>query len=265
MEVICVPRARRLPNRHKVTVMSTMGFHKRLEYDTEDTGFTMNVKRGSLKYVRFMLLRGADPNDSVASSKLPLWHAMEAAHWDVAELLVQFGANTDRFDLLEDCGDYGDYATPLTMAMAAKQWSLAKLLLEKGADPNNPGKLGKTPLVLATDACQWELVNLARRNGARACVLSLYHAIRGGREGERVARQMIKYDYAGPAILSGAKLWGTDAVLEAIELGYLDVASELVKQGADYMTENKSGVTALQIARERGYKGLVALMEEWLI
>jgi ankyrin repeat protein len=100
------------------------------------------------------LAAGADVNAKNKYGSTPLHRAIEAAHKEIAELLIANGADVNAKGEAD--------ATPLHYA-ATKE--VAELLIVKGADVNAKDEFGETPLDLADG--KTETADLLRKHGGK--------------------------------------------------------------------------------------------------
>ncbi len=88
----------------------------------------------------------------------PLYIACQNGHKDVADLLLQAGADKDKA--------FGNGRTPLYIASQKGQKDIVELLLRAGADKDKAQKDGATPLFIASQMGHNDIVELLRRAGA---------------------------------------------------------------------------------------------------
>jgi len=96
---------------------------------------------GNLAVCRVLVAKGADLN--VAGKVCPLQTAIQARKLDVANLLLDMGADVN-------CAD-STGATPLMRAAEAGDLTLCKRLLDAGATVNATNRLGATALIFTND------------------------------------------------------------------------------------------------------------------
>jgi len=233
--------------------------------------FMQCVKQGTVDSVRSMLVRGADPDNwekleeySGAPLGPPLWQALVAGQWEVAELLVQFGANVNI------AGTWHRYASPLTLALEAKKWSLARMMLSNkaGLDQNYPSSQ-RALLASAMEDGQWDIVNMLVDTGGDAKALHL--AIQAN--DFSIVESLLRYDGSrrgGPQNAEYLLLKERPKYLElsnekpplvaAAELGHIEVAETLIKHGRDWIPGDDQN-EALRVAGEKGFISLVRFMK----
>jgi len=107
---------------------------------------------------QLLIQRGADFNQPDDIGETPLHLAAKCGHEDIAELIIQGGADVNRS---EDDGE-----TPLHMASQEGHKDIAELLIQGGADVNRSEHKGKTPLHLAAKYGHKDIARLLIQNGA---------------------------------------------------------------------------------------------------
>lgn len=88
-------------------------------------------KKGDLQEVKNLIARGADANENDFGGFTCLHEAALAGHTEIAEYLIDQGANVNKQAL-----EFGDYETPLMDAAENKHIETVKVLLMHGADPD---------------------------------------------------------------------------------------------------------------------------------
>lgn len=120
--------------------------------------------RGDVEAVRALLRSGEDANAAHGDGMSPLHWAAELGRADLAEVLLEAGANTGAVTRL------GDY-TPLHVAAKASATDVARALVAGGADPMaRTSAGGVTPLHYAAAAGSSELVSVLLGAGAEVDV-----------------------------------------------------------------------------------------------
>jgi ankyrin repeat protein len=193
--------------------------------------------------------------------RTPLYWATFHSWKDVAQLLLQYGADADAKDF-----HHGE--TPLHLAVNGNDEDMMRLLLDHGADINaTVGTFGATPLQLAASNGRTETVGLLLARGARINAGALNVATRYGH------RDVVKQLLANHADV-GEGYGGLTPLYLAAQEGYSDVAELLLAHGARvgdrlrgfpppeladwyFGNENKEGWTPLHAAVAGGHKDVV--------
>jgi cytohesin len=106
-----------------------------------------------------LLAHGAKISDA-STGETPLHAAIAERHGDVAELLIDKGADVNARNMSQ--------LTPLHfLGVYMHAPKLAELLIQKGADVNAREQAGHTPLEVAIRAGNAEVAEVLRRHGAK--------------------------------------------------------------------------------------------------
>ncbi|MDP6905668.1 MAG: ankyrin repeat domain-containing protein, partial [Verrucomicrobiota bacterium] len=147
-----------------------------------------------IQVVELLLGAGADPDGTVAGGddRVPLEGALLYQNQELLRLLLEAGADPNRFDVVGD--------TPLSRAIMDNSTEIVKLLLEAGADPNlrNPERHHATPIEMAYK--NPEIIRLLIEAGVDSVEASelLEKAIEN--ESSLVAQAHEDVDYEGPSL-----------------------------------------------------------------
>mgnify|MGYP001259497775 CR=1 FL=1 len=106
------------------------------DISTGDTALHIVIARRDLKWVSFMLYRGADVNLKNNKGNTPLWLAISTGFSDAVPELIAKGARVN------DAGPAGE--TPLIAAVHQRNIELVRVLLKAGADPTRADNSGRT-------------------------------------------------------------------------------------------------------------------------
>jgi hypothetical protein len=164
-------------------------------------------------------------------------------------------------------GDVGEHdVTALHLAARCEHTDVARVLLEKGANPNSVSKKlnGLTPLAWAVSLGRHESIDLLLAKGAdpnlrdeRYGLTPLMVAVqKGGRPA--VIESLLK-NRANPDLTN--KDHKMTALMIAAASYDLDAAALLLKYNANRELRDFEGLTALDLAKRKGYAGMVALLE----
>ena len=190
------------------------------------SGLHRAASLGDATAVRTLLAQGADPKARDRSGRTPLHVAAFASQYDALRTLVAGGGGinaleNDRYDVI-------------TIAAVKDDVPMVRLALELGGNP--------------------KLITSRYDGTALIAAAHLGH--------ERVVETLIK---AG-APLDHVNNLGWTALIEAVILGdggkrHRETARALVSAGADRKIADRSGVTPLQHARQRGYHEMAVIVE----
>jgi hypothetical protein len=185
-----------------------------------------------------------------------------AAEGNVAEIERLLAAGADR-----EARD-GNGRTPLHVAVYRKQRDAARLLLAKGANANALDRQRYDVVTIAAVADDVPTLRLVLEGGASAKnVTSPYDGtalIAAAHLGHvEVVQVLIK---AGAPLDHVNNLTWT-ALMESIVLGdggkrHTETLRALVQAGANVNIPDRAGITPLAHARGRGYKEMVAILEQ---
>lgn len=231
------------------------------------TGFTaliFAVRTGSLNAVRALLDAGANANDELSDGESALLIAAANAHWDVANLLLDRGADPNAakagWNALHQAvrtrrmnigfGTPGPIPTGTTDSvdvirkMIAKGANVNARMTRNGmkdGQRNRLNRLGATPFFLAAKVTDLEVMKILVEAGAKAAVPAA--------------------DGTTPLMVAaGLQLWnpGEDGgSLPGQEFEVLDAVKMCVELGNDVNAKNDRGETALHGAAYRGVNTLV--------
>ena len=185
-----------------------------------------------------------------------------AAKGNAAEIekLVKAGAAINARD--------GHQRTPLHVAVFTRKQDAARTLLRLGADANALEAQQYDIVTIAAVANDVPMLKLALDGGCKATnITSPYHGtalIAAAHLGhDEVVRTLI----AAKAPLDHVNNLGWTAVIESIVLGdggkrHVATLKALVDAGANIYFADRSGDTPLTLAKKRGYKEMVAILEK---
>ncbi len=185
-----------------------------------------------------------------------------AAKGDAAEIerLVKTGTAIDARD--------SHARTPLHVAAFMRKQDAARALMRLGADPNALEAQKYDIVTIASVADDVPMLKLALTGGGSAKnITSPYEGtalIAAAHLGhDEVVRMLI----AAKAPLDHVNNLGWTALIESIVLGnggkrHVACLDALVKAGASLTLADRAGATPLTLARGRGYKEMVAILEK---
>lgn len=134
---------------------------------------------------------------------------------------------------------------------------VAKALLDAGADPNHLSPSGYTCLSLASTRGHVTLVSLLLSHGAQLTVgRSPLHAAAGAGHAD-VVQALLAHVPDSPE----GREELSRALLEACSCGWTDVATVLLRHGADWAVHDTQGHTPIVHAKARNHAGCTRLLE----
>ncbi|MBA2398962.1 MAG: ankyrin repeat domain-containing protein [Bradyrhizobium sp.] len=185
-----------------------------------------------------------------------------AARGDVAEIEKRVASNEDK-----EATD-GRQRTPLHVAVYLRKYDAARALIRLGADPNKLEADRYDIVTIAAVANDLPMLRIALEGGGNPkAVTSRYDGtalIAAAHLGHfEVVRMLI----AAKAPLDHVNNLKWTALIESIVLGdggsnHTETLRALVEAGADVNIPDGSGATPLKLARGRGYRGMVAILEK---
>ncbi len=218
----------------------------------------------------------SDQSGDAPSNELHL--AAARGSKESVESLLSRGADVNQQD--------PDGNTPLHLASAAGQMSAVELLVQKGADVRVQNKHRRMPHQEAVEAGNGEIVTYLSRCGAPVTIQEFAYAGSSeplseildasssavatldskGRTLLHIAAERGNQGFVELLIVKRADLDARDKengytpLMSALQMGHADVASYLIRQGADVEARSNSGRTALMWAAENDQKELVDLL-----
>ena len=191
-----------------------------------DTELIRAAEVGNAERVKNLLQQGARVNAQDAQGRSALLVATRANHIEVARVLIQKGADVNLRDNIQDSAHL--------YAGAAGHVEILKMTLEAGADFKVPNRYGGNALIPACERGHVEVVKLMLTTR-----INLDHVNRLG--------------------------W--TCLLEAIILSnggpkHQEIVQMLLKAGANVNLADSNGVTPLQHAKQKGFKEIVAILEQ---
>ncbi|TDL30961.1 heat-shock protein HtpX [Jeotgalibacillus sp. S-D1] len=103
------------------------------EDESYDSPLFTAIDEGNLAAVEELIEEGTDLEETAFDGSTPLLHAVYSYQPEIAEALLQAGADPNASD---------DYGTPLTIALSQETYDLALLLFENGANPSIEDSIG---------------------------------------------------------------------------------------------------------------------------
>lgn len=192
------------------------------------------VLAGDAERVRFLLEKGAEVNRRDNQGLAPMHVAAKTRHSDMMKLLIAADADVN----IED----NDGFTPLLYAIMRNHVPSIEVLAANGADIEKPGKDGHSPLLIALSEGNYFAAEALIEAGADL-------SKGGGREG--LTPLMVVATQRPP-----------DQRLTRIAKGPapLELATAMIKRGADVNAVTSHGVTALMVAAGHDNPSLIGLL-----
>lgn len=214
------------------------------------------VKAGQKKIVEYFIQSGLSVDIEDKEGYPPLFTSLAKKNTDITELLIKKGASlTFR---------YKDIVTPLLYASGEGNVEGAALLLEYGADVNEGLEYNNIithPLGVAVENNNIPLAELFLDHGAEVNaylsdkVSPLYRAVHNR-----------NIDLVSLLVSRGADVnienrgYDTTALILAAELGYNDIITYLLKNGAQISKTDRYSKTPLYVAAGEGHMETVKLL-----
>jgi ankyrin repeat protein len=201
------------------------------------------AERGNLADVQDELNDGADVNAKDIFGWTVLMRASYGGYTygryaEVVKLILDKGADVN---IKTNEGE-----TALMAASSSGYAEVVKLLLDKGADVNIKTSRGTTALITASSGGYAEVVKLLLDKGADVNMKT--------DEGITALMETSSGGYSKREIFGKAPT-------AAAERECLEVVKLLLVKGADINVKNSKGETALMIAKDKGYKEIVGMLE----
>lgn len=204
--------------------------------------------KGYHEIVQLLLDLGADVNIRGESRQSPLEFAAESGNIDIVRLLLDHGADIE--------ASRSKAGNSLWSAATNGHVDVVRLLLDKGADVDCQGKDHGGALSAAAYWGHFDIVQLLLNRGASLNI--------GGRYGHPLTAAAFRGRHKTVKLLID---WGADPnaasdengppLAAAADQGSVECVRLLLDHGADINCRDKTGETALETARRRGYKMIV--------
>ena len=185
-----------------------------------------------------------------------------AARGDVADLekRIATGENKEATDQRQ--------RTPLHVAVYRKQHDAARALIRLGADPNKLDIDRYDIITIAAVANDLPILRIAIEGGGNPkAITSRYDGTALIAAAHLGHAEIVRVLIAAKAPLDHVNNLRWTALIESIVLGdggknHTDTLRALVDAGADVNIPDGSGSTPLQLAKSRGYREMVAILEQ---
>ena len=185
-----------------------------------------------------------------------------AARGDVADLekRIAGGENKEATD--------DRHRTPLHVAVYQKQYDAARALIRLGADPNKLDIDRYDIITIAAVANDLPMLRIAIEGGGNPkAITSRYDGTALIAAAHLGHAEIVAMLIAAKAPLDHVNNLRWTALIESIVLGdggknHTDTLRALVEAGADVNIADGSGATPLRLAKNRGYREMVAILEK---
>ena len=205
------------------------------------------VQLGDLEKVEVFLEQGADVNRQTSDfHATPLDRAVSAGFRDIAELLIENGA---------DCGkaDKNGF-TPLHTSAKQGYIDIAKLLIENGADCERMDKNGFTPLHRSAKQGHIDIVKLLIENGADCEKADKTDFTPLATSAEQGYIDIVKLLIENDADCQMVDEDGITPLHASAEQGHIDIVTLLIDKGASVNARDKWLWTPLHYACWKDHK-----------
>lgn len=227
-----------------------------------------DLRSGDISRFRYALAKHPVGDINLAGRSLLMAIAIESAHADAVDALLNWGMNVNRYLLLSSQGVPMEI-TPLMHAISAKASpEVVKRLLILGADPNIPSE-GLFPLNLALGSGQFEIARLLLDSGAHPSPAEAEGGMTPLMELAMAARDpddIVPIILARRIVSAGGKIdsrsmQGGAALSFAVIVGNHLMARTLLELGANPNWKNAKGETPLAIANRLQREDLSDLLK----
>ena len=196
-------------------------------------------------------------------TELHAYHGLHAAaaRGDVTDIEARIAAAEDK-EALD-----ARHRTPLHVAVYQKQHDAARALIRLGADPNKLDIDRYDIITIAAVANDVPMLKVALEGGGNPkAVTSRYNGTALIAAAHLGHAEIVRTLIAAHAPLDHVNNLQWTALIESIVLGdggknHTETLRALVEAGADVNIADGSGSTPLKLARSRGYREMVAVLE----
>lgn len=173
--------------------------------------------------------------------------------------LIEHGADIEQRDLR--------LRTPLMAATNADQIEVARYLIEKGADVNAKDGIHDSPYLFAGARGLQEILEITLSHGADVKSTNRYGGTALIPAAERGHVKAVKTLIDAGVDVDHVNNLGWTALIEAIILGdgsdkYAQIVTLLIEGGANVNLADASGITPLTLAKNKGYRNLIEILEK---
>ncbi|EPG7579237.1 ankyrin repeat domain-containing protein [Providencia rettgeri] len=182
----------------------------------------------------------------------------EQGNLQAVKSLVEQGANIEQRDLRQ--------RTALMAATHENRVDVARYLIERGADVNAKDNMQDSPYLYSGARGLQDILLLTLKNGADLKSTNRYGGTALIPAAERGHVATVKTLIEAGVDVDHVNRLGWTALIEAIILGdgsekYAQIVTELIKGGADVNLADGSGISPLTLAKSKGYRNLIEILE----
>ncbi|EPQ5229942.1 ankyrin repeat domain-containing protein [Providencia huaxiensis] len=182
----------------------------------------------------------------------------EQGNLQAVKSLVEQGANIEQRDLRQ--------RTALMAATHENRVDVARYLIERGADVNAKDNMQDSPYLYSGARGLQDILLLTLKNGADLKSTNRYGGTALIPAAERGHVTTVKTLIEAGVDVDHVNRLGWTALIEAIILGdgsdkYAQIVTELIKGGADVNLADGSGISPLTLAKSKGYRNLIEILE----
>ncbi|MBV2188094.1 ankyrin repeat domain-containing protein [Providencia rettgeri] len=182
----------------------------------------------------------------------------EQGNLQAVKSLVEQGANIEQRDLRQ--------RTALMAATHENRVDVARYLIERGADVNAKDNMQDSPYLYSGARGLQDILLLTLKNGADLKSTNRYGGTALIPAAERGHVTTVKTLIDAGVDVDHVNGLGWTALIEAIILGdgsdkYAQIVTELIKGGADVNLADGSGISPLTLAKSKGYRNLIEILE----
>ena len=253
-------------------------------------------EKGYYDIVEYLVESGADVNIMNIDGDTLLGVALKNGHTDIAKYLLYAAERSITFAIMEanlykidDLLDKGvNIQDMLIIACQKKQLGVVKHLVDKGVNLNKRSTNGKAALIEACEKGYYDIVEYLVESGANVDIINMDGAtplgaalenghtdiaeylldkgvninkvlLRACRRGYIKVVEVLLEQYK--ANIETVNKIGDTPLIVACKYKKIDIVKYLLEKERDVSKENKYGETALTVAKKKGYKEIIRLIE----
>lgn len=224
------------------------------------------VGRGHVSLTRLLLEEGAEINAISEDEVPPLWRAADQGKVEIVKLLLDHGASTEARDKSR--------RTPIFAAAVKGHYDTVQVLLKAGADVNARDGSGQNLILyLASERSEKQVKGKSMvLDTLLATDIDLDARDKDGRSALLWAAALGKLDLARllltcrrPADIKASNHRSKTALHLAAENNYVGIVKLLLEHGASPQARSDGGWTALHNAAEKGHLEVVFVLLQWKV